>query len=735
MSESSTGYAPTLPFASRADLQVSFVAYRDESCAIIKDPVRLKYFRLAPEQYFVLELLRTPHSMDQLKQSLQRSFPTIHVEVVELQTLLQDLHKNGLLVSNRLGQGVRGILKKGEENRKKILQFLANPLFFRFPGWDPDWFLGLLNRWLGWIFSWPAVFIALSTILGCLVFSFDHYGELSRKVPSVEQFFVGENLMYLWLSITITKFVHEMGHGISVKRFGGECRQMGLTFLVFSPTLYCDTSDSWRFPDKWHRMAVGAAGMYFELILAAVCVVIWWHAPAGAIKNMCLNIFFVSTISTLLFNANPLLKFDGYYILSDYLEIPNLQTKATESLRRFLAWNCFGIKVPESAFVPRTGKAYFATYAVLAFFYRWVVMIGIISFMYNVLKPYRLESIGLTITSISIVGGMIVQAKQWREIFIAPRKKPMSRVKISISLALLIGSLLAISFIPVPWYVEASVYIEPSDARKIYATVPGILKAIDVQPGQRVQKGDVIAALENDELVNRVDEIRTELAIATQKFDVARIVDDEAAMKSARDRVTSLSRELEEAELWLRQTVITAPVDGFVVEAPVQMQGKSHSDKQLSKWTGSLLSKRNLGALVEPQTYVCMIAPKETLELQIYLDQEHAKEISADREIRVKFDANPLTVIDGIVEIVGEQAIEECPQELYSPFGGALTGRATQDGQLLLERAMIKARSTILDSDGRLAGYRGKARIFVREYSLAQWLWRWGATKIWFRFR
>ena len=127
----------------------------------------------------------------------------------------------------------------------------------------------------------------------------------------------------------MTKVLHEFGHGLSCKHFGGECHEMGVMILVLTPCLYCNVSDSWMLPNKWHRAAIGAAGMYVEVVLASICTFIWWFTEPGLFNYLCLNVMFICSVSTVMFNANPLLRYDGYYILADILEIPNLRQKAT----------------------------------------------------------------------------------------------------------------------------------------------------------------------------------------------------------------------------------------------------------------------------------------------------------------------------------------------------------------------------------------------------------------------
>lgn len=725
---------PILPFQCRRDLEITVLHYRDEESAVVKDPVRLKYFRLTPEQHLLLVLLNVPRSVEFLRRELQKNFPSIHVEKVEIQRLIQDLHQKGLLASNRNGQGFRLLFRRAEEVRKEVIKSAINPMFIRLPGWDPNAFLGWMVRCFGWVFH-PAMIVAsLMLVAMCTVFAISHYDDIRRKLPHFHDFFSGENLVYLWITLAVTKLVHEFGHGMSCRKLGGECREMGLIFLVFSPTMFCNTSDSWRFENKWHRMAVGAAGMYFELILASLAVILWWNVPAGALQNMCLNVFFVSTVSTLLFNANPLLKFDGYYILSDFLEIPNMQTKGTQALQSSIAWGCFGIKMPHSPFQPRTNRGMFVAYAVLAAIYRWVVMLGIMGFMYKVLKPYRLEMMGLGLACVSLSAGFLQQGRQWYQIFAAPRKEPLSRKKMLISGVILLAVSSVVFAVPVPWYVEASCFVQPCNGLKVYAKVPGILEEIAARPREPVLAGQVIAQLRNDELIDRVEVLEPQVKAAQRQQEAARAAGNDGGVVIARQRELALQQELNQARDWLRQTQIVAPRAGRLVEPPIMEAGRQERTDRLPKWQGTPLANRNLGAFIESQTHLYTIAPSDEYEVVMLLDQEDAKHLTVGKRVRVKIFGLPDEVVTTTIDDLSERAVNVCPPELCTSFGGALAATPASDGKLMLEFGMIQASAKLNSVSSRVApGFRGSARIIVSEYSIGGWVWRWIATKIRFR--
>ena len=226
-------------------------------------------------------------------------------------------------------------------------------------------------------------------------------------------------------------------HGLSCKHYGGECHEMGMMLLVFTPCLYCDVSDSWMLPNKWKRAAIGAAGMYVELILASIATYLWWWSHPGIFNQLCLDVMFVSSVSTLLFNANPLLRYDGYYILSDIIEIPNLRQKASTILGRLASKWCLGIKQPEDPFLPQRNLGLFALYAVASSIYMWIVTASIFFFVWNVFKPYRLEVLGRLLAAGAIWGLVVRPAYGMIKFFKVPgRRDEVKSFNLAITLAI-----------------------------------------------------------------------------------------------------------------------------------------------------------------------------------------------------------------------------------------------------------------------------------------------------------
>ncbi|MCA9000107.1 MAG: hypothetical protein KDA80_24125, partial [Planctomycetaceae bacterium] len=588
-----------VPLRRRADLVVEEILYRDVPFPVIKDPVGLKYYRLQPEQYGVLNLLDGKRSLQDIRDDLQAQFPTVHVTPQDVQVLISDLHDKGLLVSERLGQGESALKRHREHSWQKIRQTALNPLYLRLPGWDPERTLARIEPYLGWAFDWPFVTMFMLFAASSWLFLAMRFDDVVHKLPEFQQFFGWPNLIYLWITLAFAKILHEFGHGISCKHFGSDCHSMGVMLLVFSPTLYCDVTDSWMLKNKWHRIFIGAAGMYVEVILAAVAIYVWYWSKPGLVNHLALNIFFVSTVTTVIFNANPLLRYDGYYMLADYLEIPNLRQKATKQLQKYFAWYCFGIETPDDPFMPTTGRHWFLIYAIASTVYRWFVLFAITMFLYTVLKPYRLQSIGIMLAIGSISAIFVSMGMNLYQLFSVPRNDPINKVKLTITILVCLGLVAGVLMIPIPWYEEAAFYVEPVNVRHVYTTVPGFLDEVHVEPGDEVSEGDLLVQMSSPDLIDRRDELRDQLEIQKFEPETYRELDDLDGMELARQRIETIEEQLADVAVQLGHLTISSPVAGRVVEPSRTKRATIESmEERLPTWHGTPLRKSNLGAML-----------------------------------------------------------------------------------------------------------------------------------------
>jgi putative peptide zinc metalloprotease protein len=376
-----------------------------------------------------------------------------------------------------------------------------------------------LNPYTGWFFTWQAfvaVFLLWISAAALLLTQFETF---QNKLPSFENFFASSNWVWLAVVMALTKVFHEFGHGLACKRFGGQCHEMGVMLLVLTPCLYVNVSDSWLLPSKWKRAFIAAAGMYVELVLAAIAVFVWWFSRPGMVNQLALNVIFVSSVTTLLFNANPLLRYDGYYILSDLLEIPNLRSKATAMLQRTCGRWFLGIESRHDPFLPVQRKWIFLTYSLAAVAYRWLITISIFWFVYLVLEPYGLKVLGQLLALSAVYGLVGVPLKQLFKFFSVPgRWRTVKSARVAMSVMLLALVLGAIGLIPIPHHVYCSFYVQPENASNVFVAVPGTLVEIHTRENAFVRAGEPLVTLQSPELISELASMETRVNVARSQF-------------------------------------------------------------------------------------------------------------------------------------------------------------------------------------------------------------------------
>lgn len=712
----------------RNDLVVEHWPDKGGESFVVKDPVGLKYFRLQQEQFALLNLLDGERSLRQIRESLLKQFPALLDSPSELQQQIAHLHAQGLLAVDRLGQGEQLLNRRRTEFSKKTRRALLNPLYIRLPGWDPERILKRIEPWLGWMFTPFAAIGLMLFVMASWIFITIRFDDVQQRLPEFQQFFGWPNLLFLWATLAFAKVVHEFGHGVACRHFGAECHSMGVMLLVFSPTLYCDVTDSWMLKNKWQRITIAAAGMYVEVILAAVAIFTWYHTRPGLVHHLSLNLFFVSTVTTVIFNANPLLRYDGYYILSDWLEIPNLRMKATQLWQQTVARWGLGIEIPDDPFMPLTGRWGLLFYAIAAALYRWFVLLAIALFLYTVLKPYRLQSVGILLAIGSLAAVFMGITLQFVQLLKQPREEPISKWNVIVSTLLLCGLAAAVFVIPFPWYRDANVHVEPAGVVHVYNSVPGTVATMHVQSGTAVHRDARLITLSTPRLVDRLDELeilRQSRSVEPRMFQQLR---DPDSMRLAERYLETVESQIRDTQEQLQRAVVLAPVTGTIIAPPQQQPADVEPGRStnLARWSGTPLQPENVGALIEQRTHICSIAPDQEFRAVMLIAQSDRADLQPGDRVRLKFDSDVWTVYDGRIRKFSDRVLEVAPPMLSNKFGGPLSTVTDLHGQERLTTPVYQAEVEILDSPPHLRmGMRGRARFVVAERTLASWVWRW----------
>ena len=313
-------------FTLRNELKFDSRTQNGKTFVVIEDPIRSKYFQVGAREYRFIASVDGNKTGREIIEALNVKLPVGEKPYTEqtatevCQWLMQSNLVFGNSVDNakRLGQQVKA------SNRAKMIGLL-NPISFKFNLFNPNSALAAVQPYVQWWFSswfaviWCVVAIYASTLMYT---NWSKMGAASTGILSEHS--------WIWLLVTwiLLKVVHETAHGVACRRYGGEVPEAGVLLLLFTPMAFVNVTSMWRFPNRWHRMVVSGAGMYVELFISFVSLIVWTRTE-GVIADICFNIFLMASVTTILFNANPLMRFDGYFLLSDALAIPNLYTKGT----------------------------------------------------------------------------------------------------------------------------------------------------------------------------------------------------------------------------------------------------------------------------------------------------------------------------------------------------------------------------------------------------------------------
>ena len=400
--------------------------------------------------------------------------------------LLSQLHAADVLQCDIPPDTAELLARHDKQRQRKWQKRLMSVFAWQFPLVDPEWFLQQFAPLVRPLFSW------WGAVLWCLIvgpaglLGAAHWSDLSANL--IDRVMAPQNLVLLWLLFPVIKALHEFGHAFAVKVFGGEVHDMGIMLLVLSPVPYVEASASSAFADKWQRVIVGAAGMIVELVLAAIAVYIWVSVEPGTVRTLAYNTIFIAGLSTVVFNANPLLRFDGYYILADVLEISNLRQRANTYLGYLCERYLFG---RDDAPVPHATdgeRAWFVAYAVSSFIYRVVVVVAILLYLTD-----QLFVLGVLFAVLTAGTWFVLPlGKGIHYLFTSPRIRRVRGRALAVSLALVAGVMAVLTLLPVPFRTRTEGIVWIPEEAFVRAPVDGFVEQVVAVPGSTVHPGDLL---------------------------------------------------------------------------------------------------------------------------------------------------------------------------------------------------------------------------------------------------
>ncbi len=479
--------------------------FRGERYFVLHDPFSNQFFRIRPAAYEFIARLHTGRTVESVWHECIQSNPEEAPGQEQILRLLGQLHGANLLHSD-IPPDTAKIFERHEQRRaREVRSKWLNLLFTRFPLYDPDSLLKRLLPLLRMVYSLPGALLWLVVVIAGVKVVIDHAGEFASAAMNTLS---PHNLLLLYAGTVIAKVVHEFGHACACRRLGGEVHVMGVMLMVFTPLPYVDTTSSWAFRSRWARAFVGAAGMIAELFLAAIAAFVWAATGEGTLHSLAFNVIFVASVSTLIFNLNPLLRFDGYYILSDLLEIPNLQMRAARQTQYWLERFAFGVKESRAVATTRREAVWLTVFFLASTAYRLTISIAILLFVAG-----QFLLLGLALAAIGAVVWLVLPLfRGIKYLFKSPvlgRQRRRALLVAGAALAAVAGLLFVVPFqstFRAPGIVEAAGHAAVSTA------AAGRVVELLTPSGTMVKKGQSLVRLENPELGHELAEAEARLA-------------------------------------------------------------------------------------------------------------------------------------------------------------------------------------------------------------------------------
>ncbi len=657
----------------RPHVQIVRQHFRGARWYVVQDPTSNAYFRLNPVAHEFVGLMdgsRTVESIWEMGLTRHADDALTQNEVINV---LSQLHSGNLLQGD-LAPETEQLLGRGRERvQQKAVQQAIGLMYFKVRLFNPDhlltalepFFRPAINR-VGFIAWCVLVAAALGTVL-------PHWQQLRGQFEST---IAPSNWFALAATFVLVKLWHELGHGLICKRFGGHVPEFGAMMLVLMPAPYVDASSAWTFRSKWQRVAVGGGGMMFELALASVMAFVWTSmnraGEAGLVKQLAYNVMFTSSVSTIIFNANPLMRFDGYYMLSDVLEVPNLMQRSMTMLKFLAQKHLFqldSIQAPTSS----PGEAVLLlAYGIGAFIYRILVFFSITLYIMG-----KLFAIGLLLAAWTAAMWFVLPVAGFLRWLVTNTAVQDRRTRVwGVTAALVAAAVLIVGVIPMPDHRRAEGVVESAARSGVFAGAQGSIGQVHVRSGQRVKKGDPIVTMTLPEMDAMLRLARAQLA-EHESLELLSHSRTPGEQMVAEKYVESDKAELAYLESQASELVVRAPQDGVV------------AGSDLSQFVGRMMNKGDV---------LCEVLEPQDLRVAAILSQQQADWIATLPPEKFETEVRRASRVNEVIPVVMTRppaaARRELPHEaLGFQGGGKVETRAgkVQNGERVASRPLFKA--------------------------------------------
>lgn len=574
----------------RSHARILRQSFRDKVWFVLQDFAAERSHRFSPAAHHFIGLMDGEKTVQELWEATSAHLGDAAPTQEEVIRLLGQLHATDVLLCDVPPDSMEVFRRHEKHERMLWRRRLWTPLALRFPLLDPDRFLERTLPWVQPLFGWFGILLWLAVVGTGAVLAASHWTDLTENIA--DRVLDPGNLVLLWFVYPVVKALHELGHAYAIRKWGGEVHEIGIMLLVLSPVPYVDASASWGFNDKRKRMVVGAAGIAVELFLGSLALFTWLVVEPGAVRAIAYNVMLISGVSTLLFNGNPLLRFDGYYVLADAIEMPNLGARSNQYLGYLFQRYVFGVADAESPAHSTGERVWMVVYGIASFVYRIFISFIIITFIAG-----KFFFIGVLLAIWAIATQVMMPIGKSLSFLVSNpglRRQRGRAVSTSIALAALVAVLLFVAPFP-HWTRTEGVLWVPEEAQ-VRAGTEGFIVDLLAPADGEVSRDQPLVRAEEPFLAARVAMLEAQLQELIAKYDASLTMDRvQAAM--LREQIIAADANLQRSRERAADLVFRSPANGrFIVPNAADLAGRFVSKGQL------------IGYVVEPREQTARVA-------------------------------------------------------------------------------------------------------------------------------
>lgn len=626
----------------RRHAQIHRQRFRGQLWHIVQDHQTGRFHRVSPAAYLLICLMSGQRTMQDIWETVGNRMgddPPTQDETIQL---LSQLYNSDLLRGEIAPDMIEMARRAQKQKTQNLFLRIRNPMALRFPLFDPDRFLDATMPIFRLVFTKIGFLIWLAVVFAGISIAALEWPVLTAN--ATDRILAAQNVIMILIAYPLIKALHEMGHAYAAKIWGGEVHEMGIMLLILMPIPYVDASSSLAFREKWRRAVVGGAGIMVELFLAGLAAIVWYLVEPGLVRAFAFNVMLIGGVSTLLFNGNPLLRFDGYYVLCDLLEMPNLGSRSNKYILELIRKYVLRIDEHRAKSDTRGEKIWLVFYGLSAFVYRIFVMLAIALFIAG-----ELFFIGVLLALFAVYSMFLSPVfKGFRFLATSPKIRYRQRAFAIVGgfIALVLGLLV---LVPVPYgtIVQGVVWLPENSL--VRAETDGTIDKILSPPNEQVTTGGALFSLSDPIIKARVSLYEAELQEYQLRLDAVKVLDlvqADILREQIRHTKAGLSLDLERLE----KLTVRSPNEGiFIVRDVKNLRGR-------------FVKNGNLMAYVvgKSDPIVRVVVPQDEVDLVR----------SRTKKVELRFADNLHDVVAGYILREAPAALDNLPSQALSTSGG-----------------------------------------------------------------